>query len=299
MKLAEFTLQIKKTEKTMFTSHQFANASIMEQLHSAIAKKDFATVKRLVTVEKADLFGFSYDRNALHNASVYGNTDILQFLLDNGSAKDINARTSDFHLTPLMLSSEKGHTGAVKLLLQYGADRSLVSVHKKSAADFAREKRHEEILQLLLAGGGNTPLSLLSSSEASATVVTPTQQIKVDPIQKLLAQEVNDLKQRLALLERQYHELSARLDSKADCVPPMATTNTESITGKSQLVSPKVNEEKAPSVEQALELLTKAINQETAKSAQTVQEYRSAQSKMHQVLVAVAQLSQQLTNSLQ
>ena len=52
-------------------------------------------------------------------------------------------------LTALMEAVKNGHTQCVKLLLEAGADRELHTTNGRTALDWAREKEHEEMIQLL------------------------------------------------------------------------------------------------------------------------------------------------------
>jgi serine/threonine-protein phosphatase 6 regulatory ankyrin repeat subunit B len=76
-------------------------------------------------------------------SSLKGHSEIVRLLLENNA--DINIKTSE-GATALMISAANGHTEVVKLLLEKGADASLRNEKGKSAADVAA---NEEIRILL------------------------------------------------------------------------------------------------------------------------------------------------------
>jgi len=83
----------------------------------------------------------------LYHACIFGNTDVIQVLLDHGA----DANTADLGgLTPLTIACEKGHAAAVEMLLR--CNRCNV-MHRDSIGrtplDWAEAKGHENVLAVL------------------------------------------------------------------------------------------------------------------------------------------------------
>lgn len=79
-------------------------------------------------------------------AAVYGATDTITLLLNNGA--EINA-TSNENYTALMLAAMKGHVAAVKLLLSRGADIDIEKNGGITALMLAAENKHPKIVKIL------------------------------------------------------------------------------------------------------------------------------------------------------
>ena len=80
----------------------------------------------------------------MHLACESGNEDEVKFLLENGA--NPNQICHD-DWTPLHVSSARGDTSIVKLLLKYGAI-STANKHGIKPVDLAKEQEHEEIIAL-------------------------------------------------------------------------------------------------------------------------------------------------------
>ena len=120
------------------------------------------------------------ERTALQLASFDGHTDVVNVLLKNGSKVDqldASGRTAlmyastganvetvkallkadaNVHLVdkveqfnPLMWAAAEGQTEVVRLLLDAGADPTKQDVDGETALDFARDKRHADVIKLL------------------------------------------------------------------------------------------------------------------------------------------------------
>lgn len=87
------------------------------------------------------------DRTAL----LYGSTgpfpETVKILLDNGA--DPNKVDSDEHFSPLMHAAAEGQLEVVKVLIQYGADKSLKDVDGDDAATFATQSGHMQVVEFL------------------------------------------------------------------------------------------------------------------------------------------------------
>src|SRR6185295_17855882 len=90
---------------------------------------------------------------ALMNAAGMGNIVLVELLIKKGA--DVNHKTSG-NYTPLMQASLVGQTEIVKILLDAGADPTIKDNAGRTAADFAEEKQHPEILALLKQKTGET-----------------------------------------------------------------------------------------------------------------------------------------------
>ncbi|KAM0248964.1 hypothetical protein ACHAP5_003173 [Fusarium lateritium] len=80
-----------------------------------------------VDINKRDIFGFS----ALFHACKKGDAELIKILLDLGA--DINQKTTDSELTPLMEASCRPSKEPVEVLLHRGADMSPVNHHGLTA----------------------------------------------------------------------------------------------------------------------------------------------------------------------
>lgn len=137
-------------------------------------------VKRLVAAGTAVDFADSEKRTPFMLAAFNGHTPVLEYLREEGvavDAKDSNGRTAlmyassgpfepavEFLLkagaevdvqgalegfTALMTAASEGLAGNVRLLLTHGADPSLVDKDGDTAASFARQNGHAEVVELL------------------------------------------------------------------------------------------------------------------------------------------------------
>ena len=75
--------------------------------------------------------------------------DIIKVLLDAGA--NVNQADTEYHFTPLMLSSYNGNTEIARELIRRGADVSLLDKNDNSAIEKAAESGHLEIVKLLIA----------------------------------------------------------------------------------------------------------------------------------------------------
>lgn len=84
-------------------------------------------------------------------ALLYGSTgpfpETVKILLDRGA--DPNMVDSDEHFSPLMHAAAEGNLEVVKVLIAYGADRSLKDVDGDDAAAFAALGGHRHVVEYL------------------------------------------------------------------------------------------------------------------------------------------------------
>ncbi|MEA3462159.1 MAG: ankyrin repeat domain-containing protein [Bacteroidota bacterium] len=84
-------------------------------------------------------------------ALLYGATgpfpETVKILLDRGA--NPNVVDSDEHFSPLMHAAAEGNLEVVKVLIAYGADRSLKDVDGDDAASFALQSGHVQVVEYL------------------------------------------------------------------------------------------------------------------------------------------------------
>jgi len=89
----------------------------------------------------------SLDRTALLYCATGPFPETAKILLDRGA--DPNTVDSDEHFSPLMHAAAEGHLEVVKVLIAYGADRSLKDVDGDDAASFAAQSGHMHVVEYL------------------------------------------------------------------------------------------------------------------------------------------------------
>ncbi len=94
-------------------------------------------------VDRRDLLG----QTALLYASSGQFPETVRILLDKGA--EPNIVDSNEHFSPLMHAATAGNLDAVKLLLEYGADRLLTDVDGDNAEFFARQAGHNQVAEYL------------------------------------------------------------------------------------------------------------------------------------------------------
>ena len=118
---------------SMLPADQYGSSEFRDgesPLVTAVQNGDLASVKVLMP--------YSVDtdvQEGLFFSAANGNTDILRCFIENEA--DIDACTEYRNLTPLMLASKNGHTNAVNVLLQYGANVALTDASGFTALHYA------------------------------------------------------------------------------------------------------------------------------------------------------------------
>lgn len=84
----------------------------------------------------------------LHYAATRGHADMINLLLENHAYIDAESPNGT---TPLMMAAHYGTPGAVKLLLEAGADPSIKNKLGLTAIDFAQRAERQEAAELIAA----------------------------------------------------------------------------------------------------------------------------------------------------
>jgi ankyrin repeat protein len=93
-----------------------------------------------------------YGETALSKAAARGDVAILRLLLKHGAGASVNIPDRLHKVTPLMQATIAGHTRAVRLLLQAGADLSARDFRGRTALDYAQQgtsPEHRVIARLI------------------------------------------------------------------------------------------------------------------------------------------------------
>ena len=90
--------------------------------------------------------------SSLHNASLYGNNDMVQLLLDRGASVNIQNHHGD---TPLMLAKS---AATAQILLAAGADVNSPNSDGNTALHIRARREDSESVQLLLRSGADATL---------------------------------------------------------------------------------------------------------------------------------------------
>ena len=100
----------------------------------------------VLVFQNASVFALNQDEETLLDASIFGDDDIVEKILEKNI--DVNIQ-DDVGNTALILASMEGHTKVVALLLQSDADKSIVNKHGYDALFYARQGNHRNVIRLL------------------------------------------------------------------------------------------------------------------------------------------------------
>ncbi|MDZ7720576.1 MAG: ankyrin repeat domain-containing protein [Balneolaceae bacterium] len=165
------TSQTEPQNRTTYTAEDLRNASLQGDLDQVRQIVDSG-----VNIEEGD----QLERTALMFASFNGHSEIVEFLIEQGAVvqnqnsegrtplmfaasgpfpetvelllengADPNIKDSVEGWTPLMYAAAEGNVEVIEVLLDYNADVSLLDSDGESAADFARNNGHSEVVALL------------------------------------------------------------------------------------------------------------------------------------------------------
>ena len=95
-----------------------------------------------------------FSRNPLHNQALHAcialsqDCETVRLLIEQGA--DVNMTQAGGY-TPLHQAAAAGRADLARILLDAGADTACVCHQGKTPADYARERQHDAVLQLLSA----------------------------------------------------------------------------------------------------------------------------------------------------
>ncbi|XP_066289374.1 uncharacterized protein [Branchiostoma lanceolatum] len=127
----------------------------LDTFYRAVWEGDVQTVRRGleagvdVTVKRK--WG-GLDRTSLHVASRYGQTEVVELLIE--CKADVNAR-DDLRRTPLHRAAEGGHTGTCELLIRHGADVTARDRLQSTSLHLAALEGHTGTCELLIRHGAD------------------------------------------------------------------------------------------------------------------------------------------------
>jgi ankyrin repeat protein len=109
-------------------------------------------VMRLLVQRGANIDARDWGRTALHYAADYGHEEVVAFLLEKGAQASTR---DDNNVTPLMLASENGHVGVVKMIMTHTGAEGLEdrNIDGRTALWYAARGGHGEVVAFLLEKG--------------------------------------------------------------------------------------------------------------------------------------------------
>lgn len=124
------------------------------QLMRTVETSDATEVEKLIDAG-ANVNDQSYTGiTALQTAAGMGKTDVVRLLIRRGA--DVNQKAQG-GFTALMQAALAGRAAVAEILLEAGADPNAEDMTGKSAADWADEKNHKDIVQMLTRRGARQP----------------------------------------------------------------------------------------------------------------------------------------------
>ena len=133
-----------ETVRELLETKEFTEKVLSDALYTACGLGNYE-LARLLIDKGANVNG---RKVPLQGAIVFGHTEIVQLLLENGVDPNVEVD----HLIPIISASRDGYLDIVRLLLQYGAD---VAVDDNYAIGMASQNGHLEVVRLLLENGAD------------------------------------------------------------------------------------------------------------------------------------------------
>lgn len=119
-------------------------------LFYAARRGDVVMTKKLI-MSGAELDALNREhQTALHIASYYGHTAVVELLLFAGANPNVISRGREGK-TPLMYAARNGHAQAAKLLLESKALVNMQTAYGKTALMYASTHGHPDVVRVLLA----------------------------------------------------------------------------------------------------------------------------------------------------
>jgi len=129
------------------TAENTAAAYPPQAIIAAAYRGDDAMVRELLAAGVNKDVRDALGSTALHAAMFQLNLNVVKLLLDNGF--DVNARVTKNGNTPLHYAVAYNNPAAVKLLLQYNANRNIRNLEGLTPLEKARKEEKTEIIKLL------------------------------------------------------------------------------------------------------------------------------------------------------
>ncbi|XP_031632449.1 poly [ADP-ribose] polymerase tankyrase-2-like [Contarinia nasturtii] len=82
----------------------------------------------------------------IHNAAMYGNTDVVEYLIEKGAEVNVE---NEWHETPLYKAASEDHVDTIKLLIEKGANPFVRNDENRTAREKAASSGYSEAAKLL------------------------------------------------------------------------------------------------------------------------------------------------------
>ena len=128
-----------------FTGGESANESALVWA----AQEGCDAVVRHLVARGAEIDGSYYDMTPLMHAVMYDKASTARLLLELGAEKDLQCRSE--WKTAMMYAASEPDNQCVAVLLEHGANFTLVDKEGKTALDLAQESENEEAIRILRA----------------------------------------------------------------------------------------------------------------------------------------------------
>jgi len=123
-------------------------------LHDAVQRRDLQAVKANVEQGAAiNAFGM-YGRTPLYYAALYGESNIVAYLLSVGANPKKGASWKGYD-TPLHVAAQHGHMGCVQVLLSNNVPVDIKNASKQTPLILAARSRQASVVKLLIENGAN------------------------------------------------------------------------------------------------------------------------------------------------
>jgi len=131
-------------------------------LHSAVRANNFEMVRFLLD-QKVETIPKTFFETPLHTAAEHDNYDIARILLETNPGCVNSLKNMNERLTPLHIVAEAGYANTCEVLLNFGADVSLVNSQCMTAVHMAARNLNEPVLRQLLERGANLNTKLVNT----------------------------------------------------------------------------------------------------------------------------------------